>query len=68
MNKKITKNLTDCKNKNHFYNVDIMDMNNLGNGVARIDGKVVFVKHGVSGDSAEIQIIKETSDYCIARI
>lgn len=26
------------------------------------------MKHGVSGDSAEIQIIKETSDYCIARI
>ena len=52
MNKKITKNLTDCKNKNHFYSVDIMDMNTLGNGVARIDVIVVFVKNVVSGDSA----------------
>ncbi len=68
MNKKITKKLISCKNKKQFYNVDITDMNNLGNGVARVDGKVVFVKHGITGDSAEIQIIKETSDYCIARI
>lgn len=57
-----------CKNKKQSYNIDITDMNNLGNGITRIDGKVVFVKHGVYGDSAEIQIIKETSDYCIARI
>ena len=68
MNKNATKRLMSCKNKKQSYNIDITDMNNLGNGITRIDGKVVFVKHGVYGDSAEIQIIKETSDYCIARI
>lgn len=48
--------------------VEITDMNNLGHGIARCGGKVVFVQHGVDGDKADIQIIKHTAGYDIARI
>ena len=54
--------------KNELYTVDITDLNNLGNGVAKIDGKAVFVPRAVDGDKLEIKIIKDTKDYAIARI
>lgn len=54
--------------KNELYTVEISDLNNLGNGVARIDGKAVFVPHAVDGDRLKIKIIKDTKDYAIARI
>lgn len=43
-------------------------MNNLGFGVARDNGKVVFVQHGIDGDTARVKIIKCTSGYDVARI
>lgn len=54
--------------KNELYTVEITDLNNLGNGVAKIDGKAVFVPRAVDGDRLEIKIIKDTKDYAIARI
>ena len=54
--------------KNELYTVEITDLNNLGNGVARIDGKAVFVPRAVDGDELRIKIIKDTKDYAIARI
>lgn len=48
--------------------VEIIDINNLGNGVARIDGKTIFVKGAVTGDVCDIVIIKDTSDYAVAAI
>lgn len=54
--------------KNEFYTVDITDLNNLGNGVAKIHGKAVFVPHAVDGDTLRIKIIKDAKDYAIARI
>ncbi len=54
--------------KGKVYCAEITDLNNLGSGVTRIEGKVVFVQHAVDGDVAEIQIIKETADYGVARI
>ena len=54
--------------KNDLYITEISDMNNLGAGVCKIDGKVVFVRGGVTGDKLEIGIIKDLSDYAIARV
>jgi 23S rRNA (uracil1939-C5)-methyltransferase len=54
--------------KNDLYVTEINDMNNLGSGVCRIDGKVVFVRGGVTGDKLEIGIIKDLSDHAIARV
>ncbi len=48
--------------------VKIIDVNNLGNGVAKIDGKTVFVKGAVTGDVCDIVIIKDASDYAVAAI
>ncbi len=54
--------------KNDLYTVEISDMNNLGAGICKIDGKVVFVRGGVTGDKLEIGIIKNLSDYAVARV
>lgn len=54
--------------KNEIYTVEITDLNNLGNGVCRIEGKAVFVPRAVDGDRLKVKIIKDTKDYAVARI
>ena len=54
--------------KNTYHNVTVTDMNDLGYGVTRVDGIVVFVDGGVTGDELEIKIIKAAKDYGVARI
>ncbi len=54
--------------KNTYHNVTVTDMNDLGYGVTRIDGIVVFVDGGVTGDELKIKIIKAAKDYAVARI
>ncbi len=49
--------------KNQTYTVDIIDLNNLGFGVAKIDGISVFVADTVPGDRAEIKLIKTAKTY-----
>ena len=39
-----------------------------GYGVARIDGKVVFVPYSLTGDKAWVQIIEEKKSYAIGRL
>lgn len=56
------------KYKNNNYTVDITDVNNLGYGICRVDGIVIFVQGAVTLDRAEIKIIKEAKDYMVARI
>jgi tRNA/tmRNA/rRNA uracil-C5-methylase (TrmA/RlmC/RlmD family) len=36
--------------KNDIVTIEITDINNLGHGVGRHDGVVIFVAGGVSGD------------------
>ena len=48
--------------------VEITDISNLGYGIARDGGKVLFVQHGVDGDIAQVQVIKECASYDVARI
>ena len=54
--------------KNQKHTVKITDLNNLGFGVGRIDGRVVFVSGAVDGDTAEVQIIHVAKSYAVARI
>ena len=52
----------------HTVQVEITDISNLGYGIARDGGKVLFVQHGVDGDIAQVQVIKECASYDVARI
>ena len=54
--------------KNELYTVNVTDMNDLGNGIAHIDGMTVFIPHAVDGDTAQIKIIKTAKDYSVARL
>ncbi|MBR7137099.1 MAG: TRAM domain-containing protein, partial [Clostridia bacterium] len=54
--------------KNQCYPITIRAVNNLGNGVGEIDGMVVFVRGGVTGDRLTVRIIKCNRDYCVGRI
>ena len=54
--------------KNSVYKAEFTDINNLGCGVCRIDGVVVFVDGAVDGDVADIKIIKVAKNYCVGRI
>ena len=54
--------------KNDLFQVEIVDITNLGFGVAKIEGTVVFVSATVPGDIAKIRIIKTTSSYSVGRV
>lgn len=55
-------------NKNDVIVLDIIDMNNLGAGVGKVDGAVVFVAGAVTGDKVECKIIKVTKSYYVAKL
>ena len=54
--------------KNEYALCDIVDVNNMGCGIARIDGMVVFVDGAVTGDRLRVKMIKIAKDYAVARI
>ena len=54
--------------KGDIIEVDITDLNNIGNGVGRVDGKVVFVRGAVSGDRVRAKIIKVNKSFFVARL
>lgn len=53
--------------KNQTVTLTVDGMNDFGNGVARADGKTVFVTGAVEGDTVTAQIIKVTPGYAVAR-
>ncbi len=54
--------------KNDVLTLDITEVNNLGCGVGKIDGMVVFVKGAVSGDRVEAKVIKVAKSFLAARL
>ena len=48
--------------------IEIVDMDHLGRGIGKIDGKVVFVPKAIPGDVCEIKIVKECKNYNVGRI
>ena len=61
------KNKTTLK-KNDVLTVTVEDITNLGFGVAKHGGAVIFISGAVSGDVAEIKIIKAASSYYVGKI
>ena len=62
--------MTELK-KGDVIELDITDINNLGNGVGRYpdnDGKVVFVRGAVSGDRVSAIIIKVNSGFAVGKL
>lgn len=54
--------------KNQLCEVTVEDLNNLGNGIAHLGGKVLFIPRAVDGDRLRVKIIKNASDYMVGRI
>ncbi len=55
-------------NKNDTVALEITDVNNLGCGVGRADGMVVFVKGAVSGDRVVARIIKVNKSFAVGKL
>ena len=60
--------MIDNIKKDDIFEVEITDLNNLGNGVGRIGGRVVFVRGAVTGDKARVRIIKVNKSFLVARL
>ncbi len=54
--------------KGQIIELDITDLNNLGCGVGRHEGKVVFVKGAVKGDRVRATVIKVNKSFSVARL
>lgn len=54
--------------KNQIVNIEITDLTDLGFGVGRYGGAVVFVSDTVPGDVIEARIIKVNSSYLVGRV
>ena len=48
--------------------VRIVDMDHKGNGIGKIDKKIVFIPKGITGDLVEIEIVKSHKKYDEGRI
>ena len=53
--------------KNDSFDIEIYDITNLGFGVGKKDGQVVFVSGTVPGDLVSVKVIKATKSYSVAR-
>lgn len=54
--------------KNSILSVKIESISGDGNGVARVNGEVVFVPETAVGDEVEIVVIKELKNYSIGKL
>ena len=54
--------------KNQIIELDIVDITNLGFGVGRHNGKVVFVSDAVVGDIVKAKIIKVSAGFTVGRV
>ena len=54
--------------KNDCFTAEITDITNLGFGVCKLNGQVVFVSGALPGDVAKIKIIKVGSSFLVGRV
>lgn len=54
--------------KNKLYRISVTELNNLGFGVGRVEGQVVFISGAVDGDLVEARMIRVNRSYAIARV
>ena len=48
--------------------VKIIDMDHKGNGIGKIDSKIIFIPKGITGDLVDIEIVKSHKNYDEGRI
>ena len=54
--------------KNEEYNVEIVDNGFTGEGIAKIEDKVIFVPGAIKGEKVRIKILKVNSSICYAKL
>ena len=54
--------------KDQIIDLEIGDLNNLGNGVGRYEGQVVFVRGAVIGDRVRTKVIKVNKSFAVAKL
>ena len=54
--------------KNDICKIKIIDQDNLGQGIGKVDGFPVFVRHAVKGDIANVLLTKVKKGYAYGRI
>lgn len=53
--------------ENQVAEVEIIDVNHMGKGVAKIDNFVVFIDGVITGDRAQIKIIESKKNYAVGK-
>ena len=53
--------------KNKTYSFSVTELNNLGFGVARHQGQIVFVAGALPGETVEAKVLKVTKSYAVAK-
>ncbi len=48
--------------------VEIIDVNHMGKGVAKIDNFVMFIDGAINGDIAEVKITEKKKNYAIGKL
>ena len=54
--------------KNEEYVVEIVDQGFQGEGIAKVDGHVVFVPGAIKGEKVKIKLLRVTSKACYAKV
>jgi len=52
---------------NNTYEIEIVDLNHKGQGVAKIDGFTIFLDRGIPGDIGKVKIISVKKNYGIGK-
>ncbi len=55
-------------NKNDIFTVEITDQDELGQGIGKVDGFPLFIRHGITGDVAKVCVTKTKKTYGYGRI
>ena len=53
--------------KNKTYSFSVTELNNLGFGVARHQGQIIFVSGALPGETVEAKVLKVTKSYAVAK-
>ena len=54
--------------KNDVVNIKIIDMDEKGQGIGKVEGFTLFVKDTVIGDVAEVKVMKTKKTYGFAKL
>jgi 23S rRNA (uracil1939-C5)-methyltransferase len=52
----------------HFENVELIAAGGEGHALAKIEGKVIFVKYGAPGDIVDLEIVGRKKKFSLAKI